>query len=177
MRHELKEMKMADGCGCEPEVIPPAISAVGVPTPFEGVDLAMTMAVNNVAAVIDRLARMNVEDAPTNPSYAETLEDGRIAMLELAETPAHSSVECNTKLAMLDQMALWFQEGDPDILHCFVSAAHENAALLQQVTDQKSGLDGAQRSVAFSRSVRWFLGIAAAVPSAVFSRWGSGGVG
>jgi hypothetical protein len=168
---------MADRYGCEPEVKPPATGFLGAgTTSFEGTDSALTKAAMRVAAINDRLVKMNLEDTPRTLAFAEALDDGRDALLDLVEIPAQSPRACCIKLATLKQLTIWYQEGDPDILNCFVAYAHEVTALLHQSAIDKPGTDDPSRALALSKSVRWFLGIAGAVPSALFSRWDSGGL-
>jgi hypothetical protein len=119
---------------------------------------------------------MNQEDAPRDLAFRKALDDGLDALVEMFEIPARSTEACNIKLAMLTQMASWYQEGDPDILECFVNYAHEVTALLRQVTLGKLATVDPSPTVAVSKSVRWFAGIAATVSIAFFGRRDSGGL-
>lgn len=166
---------MADGCEREPEASSSALDLVGgMPTMLVGTDMSVATAAEKVAAVMDRLCKLNLDDTPSNPKYAQALEDGGATLLELMDTPALTHADCKIKLGMLDQMATWYQEGDPDITACFKTYSHEVTKLLQRATQSRSDIEDHSSGVVWSKPVRWFLGVASAVPSAIFSRWDSG---
>jgi hypothetical protein len=168
---------MVDGCGNATEAKPGPSSLVGtMPTPFGAADISVTKVAKKVVAVADRLSKISLNEAPLNLAYAQALEDGRIALLEMVETPAFSYEACKAKLDILGQMSAWYQEGDPDILKCFMVFSQEVVGLFQQATQGQSVEDDRSPGAGLSKSVRWFFGVAAAVPSAFLNRWDSGGL-
>lgn len=128
-----------------------------------------------VAAILNQLTTLAMEDAPASSLFPRTLDEGRLALLEMVSIPAHTVSACQIKLSLLTKMAPWYQEGDPDMLKCFMIFAEEAMRLLERQTAEKPDDNDQPADIFMSRSMRWFVSLATAVPSAFFAGpWDSG---
>lgn len=145
--------------------------------PGEDPDALILAAAAKVMAAHERCIRMYRRELPRDGSFARSARERRCALLELIAIPAASSAECVTKLNILTEMLPWFEGEDPDLFDCFVTFSREVTALLQRNEARKHSLAKPPRDGAGNSRVRWFLGLAAAVPGLINGRWDSGGLG
>jgi hypothetical protein len=98
------------------------------------------------------------------------------AMIELVHTPAESIANCVKKLETIQSSADYFIDGDDTLLHCYKTWSVEITNLI--ASKPRNGMLLPRKMDAYSRnkSVRWFLGLAVALPSVLINRWQSGGL-